>query len=86
MLGKDWTTDVRQRSLQIGEIAIGHDFTEALNITHNEEVQSMHFGGSVNVSIEGYTVHYRSHKNCQSTIKEHIHVRLNIVDFIVYIR
>ena len=39
-------------------IALQHDFTEALTIIHNEEPQSNHFVRSVNVSIEGYTVHY----------------------------
>ena len=39
-------------------IALQHYFTEALTIIHNEETQSNHFGRSVNVSIEVYTVHY----------------------------
>ena len=39
-------------------IALQHDFTEALTIIHNEETQYNHFGRSVNVSIEGCTVHY----------------------------
>jgi len=57
-LGKVFTTDVRRRSLQQGEVSIHHDFTEALHVKHNEEIQSKHFGGGVTVSIEGYTVHY----------------------------
>ena len=39
-------------------IALQHNFTEAVAITHNEEIQSKHFGGSVTVSIEGYTCHH----------------------------
>lgn len=60
VLGKTFTTDVRQNSLRHNEFAMSHDFAEALAITHNEEIQSKHFGGSVTVSIEGYTCHYRA--------------------------
>ena len=59
LLSKRFTTDVRNNTLQLGEIGIGHDFTEALSITHADEIQTMHFGHSVNISIEGYTLHYR---------------------------
>ena len=67
-LSKAYTTDVRRRSLQQGEVAIGHDFTEALCIVHNEEIQSKHFGGGVRVSIEGYTVHYPSFMDGSSLV------------------
>jgi hypothetical protein len=40
------------------DVNMQHDFTEALAITYNEEIQSKHFGVSVTVSIEGYTCHY----------------------------
>ena len=55
---KKHITNVRRKCVQPGSIAIQHDFTEACKIEHNREVQSNHFGGSVSVSIEGYTVHY----------------------------
>ena len=58
VLGKIYTTDVRRQSLKDGEVCIQHDFTEALHVKHNQEIQSSHFGGGVTVSIEGYTVHY----------------------------
>ena len=67
-LSKACTTDVRRRSLQQGEVSIGHDFTEALCIVHNEEIQSNHFGGGVRVSIEGYTVHYPSFMDGSSLV------------------
>ena len=55
--------------MQQGEVAIGHDFTEALCIVvHNEEIQSKHFGGGVRVSIEGYTVHYPSFMDGSSLV------------------
>ena len=57
-LGKAFTTDVRRQYLQQGEVSIHHDFTEALHVKHNEEIQSKHFGGGVTVIIEGYTVNY----------------------------
>ena len=58
-MSKKFIIYVRQNSLRSGDVALQHDFTEALAITHNEEIQSKHFGGSVTVSIEGYTCHYR---------------------------
>ena len=66
-LRKALTTDVRRKSLQQGEVCIGHDFTEALHITHNQEIQSSHFGG-VRVSIEGYLVHYPEHVDGSSLL------------------
>ena len=59
MHAKSNTVDVRQQSLRPGEVAIQHDFTEALTLKHNEEIQSKHFGDSTTVSIEGYTWHYK---------------------------
>ena len=59
VLGKTHSTNARRNCLDPGDVAIQHDFTEALQLIHNREVQSAHFGGSVTVSIEGYTVHYR---------------------------
>ena len=44
--------------MKAGSVAIQHDFTEALKIEHQKEVQSMHFGGNVSISIEGYTCHF----------------------------
>ena len=41
-LDKDFITDVRRKSLQQGEDCIGHDFTEAVCIQHNEEIHSNH--------------------------------------------
>ena len=55
---KKFVTNVRRACVQSGSIAIQHDFTEALKIQHQKEIQSQHFGGNVSVSIEGYTVHY----------------------------
>ena len=79
------TVDKRKNCLQVGDVALQHDFTEALTINHNSEVstalfvvvfifsfsqnnpvslhfcsqiQSKHFGNSLTVSIEGYTVDY----------------------------
>ena len=60
VLGKTYVSDVRQNCLRSNEFALQHDFTEALGIKHNQEIQSSHFGGSLSVSIEGYTCHYRS--------------------------
>ena len=60
VLGKTYVSDVRQTTLRSNECALQHDFTEALGIKHNQEIQSSHFGGSLTVSIEGYTCHYRS--------------------------
>ena len=60
VLGKTHTTDVRRNSLRKNEFALQHDFTEALGIKHNNEIQSSHFGNGLTVSIEGYTCHYRS--------------------------
>ena len=60
VLGKTYTTDVRKNSLRENEFALQHDFTEALGIKHNQEIQSSHFGNGLSVSIEGYTCHYRS--------------------------
>ena len=56
MLSKKNTVDVRQSVLREGDVAICHNFTECLTITHNEEVQSKHYGQSANVSIEGCAV------------------------------
>ena len=56
MLSKKCTVDVRQSVLREGDVAICHEFTECLTITHNEEVQSKYFGQSANVSIEGHAV------------------------------
>ena len=57
-LSKVYTTDVRLKCLKQDDVAIHHDFTEALHMKHNEEIQSKHFGGGTTASIEGYTVQY----------------------------
>ena len=38
VLSKKLTIDVRQKSLQPGDVALQHDFSEALKIVHNQEV------------------------------------------------
>ena len=48
---KKFVTGVRRQAVKAGSVAIQHDFTEALQIEHQKEVQSMHFGGNVSVSI-----------------------------------
>ena len=58
ILGKKFVGDVRDKALRRGDSSLGHDFTEYLKVEHNEEIQSSHFGGGVNVSMEGYTVTY----------------------------
>ena len=71
MHAKSNTVDVRQQSLRPGEVAIQHDFTEALTLKHNEEIQSKHFGDSTTVSIEGYTCHYKKPGNEDITFDFH---------------
>jgi len=57
VLSKKFLNDPREKALDIFDILLNHDFTEAMVITHNNEVQSSHFGASSSkVSIEGYTV------------------------------
>ena len=58
VLSKRFPSDVLDAALKRGDVSIGHDFTEYLNITNNEEMQSNVFGGGVTVSIEGYSVTY----------------------------
>ena len=48
--------DPRERALGLYDILISHDFTDAMVLVHNNEIQSSHFGGSEKVSIEGYSV------------------------------
>lgn len=56
---KNFVTSVRrQQAVEAGSVAIQHGFMEALKIESQKEVQSMHFGGNVSVSIEGHTVHF----------------------------
>ena len=55
---KKFVTNVRRKAVKPGSIATQQDFAEALTIKHQKEVQAMHFGGNVTVSIEGYTVHF----------------------------
>ena len=50
--------DQRKASLRPGDVCIHHDFTEAITLVHQGEIQSNHFGGNATVSIEGYTAHY----------------------------
>ena len=57
---KKFVTGVRRQAVKAGSVAIQHDFTEALKIEHQKEVQSMHFGGNISVSIEGHTCHFPS--------------------------
>ena len=57
---KKFVTGVRRQAVKAGSVAIQHDFTEALKIEHQKEVQAMHFGGNVSVSIEGCTCHFPS--------------------------
>ena len=55
---KKFLNDPREKSLNVGDACIGHNFTDALIITPNNEAQSNSFAGisSKKVSIEGYTV------------------------------
>ena len=48
----------REKSLNVGDACIGHNFTDALIITPNQEAQSNSFAGisTKKVGIEGYTV------------------------------
>ena len=48
--------DPRENALDVLDILIAHDFTDALAIVHNNEIESSHFGTSCKVSIEGYSV------------------------------
>ena len=43
VLSKKLTIDVRQSSLQPGDVALQHDFSEALKIVHNQEVSFYFF-------------------------------------------
>ena len=56
VLGKRFLNDPREKVLDVLDILIAHDFTDALAIVHNNEIQSSHFGTSCKVSIEGYSV------------------------------
>ena len=56
VLGKRYLNDPREDALDMFNILIAHDFTDALAIIHNNEIQSSHFGASCKVSIEGYSV------------------------------
>ena len=58
LLGKKFVLDVRKQCVKPGSVVIEHDFTEALTIRHNQEIQLAHFGGGIQVSIEGFTVYY----------------------------
>ena len=55
---KKFVTNVRRQAVKPWSVATQQDFAEALTIKHQKEVQAMHFGGNVTVSIEGYTVHF----------------------------
>ena len=48
--------DRREKTLGLYDILIIHDFTDAMVIVHNNEIQLSHFGGNEKVSIEGYSV------------------------------
>ena len=56
VLGKRFLNNPREKVLDVLDILIAHDFTDALAIVHNNEIQSSHFGTSCKVSIEGYSV------------------------------
>ena len=55
---KNFVTGVRRQAVQAGSVAIHHDFTEALKIKRQKEVQSMHFGGNASVSTGGHIAHF----------------------------
>ena len=55
---KKFVTNVRRKAVKPGSVATQQDFAEAPTIKHQKEVQAMHFGGNVTVSIEGHTVHF----------------------------
>ena len=60
VLGKRLLNSPRENVLDVldMDILIAHDFTDALAIVHNNEIQSSHFGASckISISIEGYSV------------------------------
>ena len=63
-------TNVRSQCVKAGSVAIQHDFTEAMTIQHNKEVQSKYFGGNVTFSIEGNAIHYPDHDSYSVDEKE----------------
>ena len=64
---------IHKKRLNIGDACIGHDFTDALIITPNQEAQSNSFAGisSKKVSIEGFTV--VSHNSYDYALKLDFH-------------
>ena len=69
---KKFVTNVRRKAVKPGSVATQQDFAEALTIKHQKEVQAMHFGGNVTVSIEGHTVHFPN-PNDETKILFHFH-------------
>ena len=58
MSGKTIIVDLKKVCLKVSKVVIEHNFTDLLIISHNLEIQPLHFVGSVQVSIKGYTVYY----------------------------
>lgn len=56
VLGKQFLNDPRERVLDLLNILITHDFTDALAIVPKNKIQLSHFGASCKVSIEGFSV------------------------------
>ena len=58
MLSKKIALDVKQKYIRPRSIIIEHSFTDFLTISHNQEIEALYFGDSVQVFIKRHIVYY----------------------------
>ena len=69
---KKFVTNVRWKAVKPESVATQQDFAKALTIKYQKDVEDLHFGGNVTISIEGHTVHFPNSDD-EKKISFHFH-------------